>query len=115
MYLLAILDIPLLGDFMPAVVSRATSLQRIAILCVIVDAGADVYVGEDTTLHVAMMTLEQEMCLEVVKTPVGAGCKPFTYKAGKTPLQLASERRYQYLSVADYLLLQQSRAPPDVQ
>ncbi|KAF8546796.1 ankyrin [Imleria badia] len=105
---LLLIGTPLPGDFMSAV-SRATSSERIAMLRMIVDAGADVHVGEDSALHLAMMTLEQDECLEAVKILVGAGCKPFVCKSATTPFHLALERKY--LSVADYLLLQHTPAP----
>jgi ankyrin repeat protein len=109
-YLLSI-GTPLPLDFMSAI-SRATSSERIPTLRLIVNAGADVRVGEDTALHLAMKTLEQDECLEAVKILVGAGCQPFVYNpARKTPLHLALEQRY--FSVADYLLLQQRPAPLD--
>ena len=109
-YLLSI-GTPLPLDFMFAI-SRATSSERIPMLRLIVNAGADVRVSEDAALHLAMKTLEQDECLEAVKILVGAGCQPFVYNpARKTPLHIALEQRY--FSVADYLLLQQRPAPLD--
>jgi ankyrin repeat protein len=108
---LLLIGTPIPFDFISAV-SRATFSERIPILRLIVDTGAEICVGDDTALHLAMKTFGQDECLEVVKILVGAGCKPFVYNpARKTPLHLALEQRY--FSVADYLLLQQAPAPLD--
>ena len=105
---LLLIGTPLPFDFM-STLSRITSSERIYMLRLIVDAGADARVGEDITLHLAVKSFEEDESLEVVRILLEAGYNPSVYDgARRTPLDLALERRY--LSVADHLLLQQRPA-----
>ncbi|KAF8137382.1 hypothetical protein EV363DRAFT_1428288, partial [Boletus edulis] len=108
---LLLLGTPLPSDFMSAV-SKVPSSERIPMLRLIVNAGADVGVAEGTSLHLAIRALEEDECLEAVKILVGAGCELFVYdKTRKTPLHVALERKY--FTVMDYLLLRQQPVPLD--
>ncbi|KAF8546309.1 ankyrin [Imleria badia] len=103
---LLLIGTPFPPDFI-SVVSRIASVERIPMLRLIVEAGADIHAhvgGDNTTLHLAINFFRDD-CLDAVKILVDAGCNPFIRNAaGKTPLHLALDK--ENLSVADYLLSQ---------
>ena len=80
----------------------------------LVHKGADIHArdpDQNTVLHGAMWIAPENLCLEVTKLFIAAGCDPHACDAmGSTPLELATNKGYS--EVAEYLRRSSSESEP---